>query len=149
MVVKTSRGEISAPVAPLSVASHQLVDPPHETAKQWNTAAWIVQAAYPTVPSTGTTYVYGHACRHRDCAFNDLKDAQRGDTVVVTTTDRVLTYVIGRIGLSSKSAKSLPSWASDSTLRDRMVLVTCQIEDGDLTPYNIVVAAELRSSTPT
>lgn len=125
-----------------------MVDPPHETAEQWITAAWIVQAAYPRAPSTGTTYVYGHACRHILCAFTDLKLAKRGDPVIVTTSERTLTYVIERIGLSSKSSKSLPSWASDSSVTDRLVLVTCEIENGDLTPNNVVITAQLRSSTP-
>ena len=144
LVVKTGHGDIAVPVAPLNVASHELVDPPHETSEQWNTAAWIRQAAYPRVHSTGTTYIYGHACRHRECAFNDLKYAGQGDVVVITTPERTLTYVIDRIGLSSKSANSLPRWASDSTIRDRIIFVTCEIENGKLTPNNLVLSAELR-----
>lgn len=144
LVVKTSAGDVSVPVAPLSVASNELVDPPHETSEQWNTAAWIQQAAYPSVDSTGTTYIYGHACRHFECAFNDLKFANAGDAVVITTPERTLTYAIDRIGLSSKSASSLPRWASDSTIRDRIILVTCEIENGELTPNNLVLSAELR-----
>ena len=142
--MKTGDGDIAVPVAPLNVKSHELVDPPHETSKQWNTAAWIRQAAYPSVHSTGTTYIYGHACRHRECAFNDLKYAGQGDVVVITTPEETLTYVIDRIDLSSKSASSLPLWASDSTIRDRIILVTCEIENGKLTPNNLVLSAALR-----
>ena len=76
--MKTGHGDIAVAVAPLNVASHELVDPPHETPEQWNTAAWIRQAAYPGVHSTGTTYIYGHACLHRECAFNNLKYARQG-----------------------------------------------------------------------
>ena len=148
LVVKTDGGDLSAPVAPLSVQSHELVDPPHATDQQWNTAAWIVQAAYPAVPSRGTTYVYGHACRHRACAFTNLKQAKPGDTVVVTTSTGTLTYVIRRVGLSSKSASSLPGWASNSTVKDRLVLVTCEIESGELTSNNVVITARLTASSP-
>ncbi len=148
LVVKTGAGDLPAQVAPLSVKSHQLVDPPHETAAEWNTAAWIVQAAYPTVSSTGTTYVYGHACRDIECPFTHLEQTAPGDSVVVTTAEGTLTYVVKRTGLSSKTASSLPLWASDSTVSDRLVLVSCQIRDDELTPFNVVVEAELSSTRP-
>ena len=132
----------------MSVASHQLVDPPHDTPQQWNTAAWIVQAAYPAVRSTGTTYIYGHACHHHICPFTNLNQAKLADPVIITTPTATLTYLIRRIGLSPKSASSLPDWASDSTIKDRLVLVTCQFENGDTSTNNIVIVAELSSSTP-
>ncbi len=148
LVVKTDTGDLPARVAPLSVASHQLVDPPHNTAQQWDTAAWIVQAAYPAAESTGTTYIYGHACHHHICPFTNLKQAAGGDPVIVTTPTARLTYLIRRIGLSPKSANSLPGWASDSTVKNRLVLVTCEFEDGDTSTNNIVMVAELSSATP-
>jgi len=45
--------------------------------------------------------------------------------------------------LSPKSASSLPTWASDSTVPDRVVLVTCAYEQGDTSTNNIVVTARL------
>lgn len=134
---------ISANVAPISVASGQPVDPPHATAAQWDTAAWVEQSSFPSVPSTGTSYVYGHACHHHVCPFTYLKDAAIGDRVVITTTAGTFTYRIDRIGLSPKSAPTLPSWASDSTVRNRVVLVTCAYERGDTSTDNIVVVAHL------
>jgi LPXTG-site transpeptidase (sortase) family protein len=148
LVVKTDAGNLPAQVAPMSVASRQLVDPPHDTPQQWDTAAWIVQAAYPAVHSTGTTYIYGHACHHHICPFTDLKQAKLGDPVLVTTATATLTYLIQRIGLSPKSASSLPDWASDSTVKNRLVLVTCEFENGDTSTNNIVIGAHLSSSTP-
>jgi hypothetical protein len=148
LVVRTSRGDLPAAVAPISVSSHQPVDPPNHTPKQWNTAAWVIQAAYPSAPSTGTTYVYGHACHHHVCPFTKLKDATVGDPIVVTTPAGVLNYQINRIGLSPRSARSLPAWASDSTITNRIVLVTCQYEQGDISINNIVVAATLTSAVP-
>lgn len=148
LVVHTASAELPARVAPISVASHQVVDPPHNTPEQWDTAAWVVQAAYPAVPSSGTTYVYGHACHHHVCPFTDLKDAGVGDPVVVTTHWGVLRYRIEQIGPSPKSASSLPAWASDSTVKNRIVLVTCEYEIGDTSLNNIVVTANLVSATP-
>jgi sortase (surface protein transpeptidase) len=77
------------------------------------------------------------------CSFTNLKDADVGDQVRVTTAVRASTYTIERIGLSSKSANSLPSWAADSTVPNRIVLVTCAYEQGDTSTDNIVVVARL------
>jgi LPXTG-site transpeptidase (sortase) family protein len=148
LVVKTNQGDLPAAVAPLSVASHQPVDPPHASAKQWDTAAWIVQSAYPASPSSGTTYVYGHACHYHVCPFTNLKQARVGDSIVVTTPTGVLRYSVNRIGRSPKSANSLPAWASDSTVANRLVLVTCEFEQGDTSTNNIIVVARLTSATP-
>jgi sortase (surface protein transpeptidase) len=87
--------------------------------------------------------VYGHACHHHVCPFTQLKDAAVDDRVRIVTPAGTLTYRIDRIGLSPKSARSLPSWASDSTVRDRVVLVTCAYEEGDISTDNIVVVADL------
>jgi sortase (surface protein transpeptidase) len=80
------------------------------------------------------------------CPFTNLKVAAVGDLVVVTTPSAVLTYRVNRTGLSSKSASSLPSWASNSTVGDRIVLVTCEYEEGDTSVNNIVVVATLAAS---
>lgn len=134
---------ISTNVAPISVASGQPVDPPHATAAQWNTAAWVEESTYPSAHSAGTTYVYGHACHHHVCPFTSLRDAAVGDQVGITTSRGALIYRIDQIGLSPKSASSLPSWAADSTVGNRVVLVTCAYEQGDTSTHNIVVVAHL------
>ena len=143
LVVTMQSGTITTNVAPISVSSNEPVDPPHQTAEQWNTAAWVEQSTFPSAPAKGTTYVYGHACHHHVCSFTNLKDAQVGDQVRVTTTARASTYTVDRIGLSPKSASSLPSWAADSTVPNRIVLVTCAYEQGDTSTNNIVVTAHL------
>jgi LPXTG-site transpeptidase (sortase) family protein len=135
---------INAAVAPISVASSQPVDATHQTAAQWNTAAWVEQSACPSAHSRGTTYIYGHACHHHECSFTRLKDARVGDRVVAATSGATLTYQIKRIGLSPKSATALPSWAADSTVPNRLVLVTCAYEQGDTSTDNIVVVAQLQ-----
>jgi LPXTG-site transpeptidase (sortase) family protein len=126
------------------VASNQPVDPPHQTAAQWDTAAWVQQSAYPSAHSRGTSYIYGHACHHHECSFTRLKDARVGDRVVAATSRARLTYQIKRTGLSPKSATALPSWAADSTVPNRLVLVTCAYEQGDTSTDNIVVVAQLQ-----
>lgn len=146
LVVRTRNASIPANVAPINVRSNQPVDPPHSTPEEWNTAVWVRQSAYPSAPSEGTSYVYGHACHYHICPFTHLNQAQVGDVVAVTTPWAVLTYRIDRIGLSPKSAVSLPSWASDSTVADRLVLVTCEFEHGDTSTNNFVAASHLMAS---
>lgn len=143
LLVRTAAGAIDTAVAPLSVASHQPVDPPHNTALQWDTAAWIVQAAYPARPSRGTTYIYGHACHHHVCPFTNLRDTRIGDTARITTGAAVFTYRIDRIALVPKTATALPNWAADISVRNRIVLVTCHYEHGDTSEHNLVVAAHV------
>jgi hypothetical protein len=146
LTVQTDAGEISADVSPMSVASNQPVDPPHNTAAQWNTAVWVRQSSYPSAHSAGTTYVYGHACHHHVCSFTNLKDADLGGQVTVATAASTLVYRIVRMGLSPKSAISLPLWASDSSVPNRLVLVTCAYEQGDTSTENLVVVAQLQRS---
>jgi LPXTG-site transpeptidase (sortase) family protein len=146
LTISTGTGAIRAAVAPISVASNQPVDPPHETAAQWNTAAWVTQSAYPSAHSRGTSYVYGHACHYHQCSFTRLKDARVGDRVIATTARAALSYRIERIGISPKSAAALPSWAADSTVPNRLILVTCAYEQGDTSTSNIVVVARLQSA---
>jgi hypothetical protein len=146
LTVQTHSGDISADVSPISVASNEPVDPPHYTAAQWNTAVWVRQSSYPSAPSAGTSYVYGHACHYHVCSFTNLKDAGLGDTVTVTTAASTLVYRIGRIGLSPRAAISLPLWASDSSVPNRLILVTCAYEQGDTSTDNLVVVAYLQRS---
>jgi LPXTG-site transpeptidase (sortase) family protein len=146
LTISTGTGAIRAAVAPISAASNQPVDPPHETAAQWNTAAWVTQSAYPSAHSRGTSYVYGHACHYHQCSFTRLKDARVGDHVIATTARAALSYRIERIGTSPKSAAALPSWAADSTVPNRLILVTCAYEQGDTSTSNIVVVARLQSA---
>ena len=96
LVVKTGHGDIAVPIAPLNVASHELVDPP---LRDWRSSGTPRPGSgrrpIQSVHRTATTYVYG-ICRdlYRECAFNDLRYAHQGDVVIVTAPERTLTYVI-------------------------------------------------------
>jgi sortase (surface protein transpeptidase) len=143
LVVHTVAGAISVPVAPFSVASHQPVDPPKSTARQLGTAAWIVQSTYPDQPGRGTAYIYGHACLSFPCAFNDLVDTKIGDIAQITTRAATLIYRVDRTGLSPKTANALPDWASDSTVPNRIVLITCSYQASGASTDNLIVIARL------
>ena len=143
LVVTMRSGRLSTKVDAISVASNEPVDPPHQTAAQWNTAVWVEQSTYPSTPANGTTYVYGHACHYHACPFTYLGDARIGDIARIMAASGTKSYRIERTGLSPKSATSLPPWASDSTVPNRLVLVTCAFEHGDTSTSNVVVVARL------
>ncbi len=150
LVVDTSAGNIEAPIAPLGVdvgsdGTAAPIDPPHDTAQQWRTAAWIEQSAYPTAAATGgPSYIYGHACHHHVCSFTQLRDAATGNTVTVDTPASLLTYRICATGRSSKTGNlQVPTCGAEPV---NLVLVTCEYEQGDQSTHNLVVAAQLVSS---
>lgn len=150
LVVRTSAGNIEAPIAALSVeletdGTAAPIDPPHDTAQQWRTAAWIEQSAYPTAAATGgPSYIYGHACHHHVCSFTHLRNATTGDAVTVDTPASLLTYRICATGRSAKNGNlQVPTCGAEPV---DLVLVTCEYEQGDQSTHNLVVAAQLVSS---
>jgi sortase family protein len=119
------------------------VDPP-----RWRQAVWVRYRPLvrPTDPARGTSYVYGHACHHHDCAFTALKDARRGGTVVVTGDGRQVVYRI--TSTSDDYPKSGPgslaqqrNGVANRNVADRLVLITCAYDSGDVSLNNFVVVA--------
>ncbi len=149
LLVSTARTIIRAPVAPLPAVVHaggsaEPIDPPHDSAQDWLTAAWIIQSAYPSAPSAGTSYIYGHACHYHVCAFTMLNAARAGDAITVTTSAGELSYQVCAIGVSPKSGNLIVPRCT-KTAPD-LVLVTCEYEQGDTSTSNIVVAAALTAA---
>lgn len=138
-------------VGVLDVPSNTEVVPPEPSGHNWSgTSIRVKASAYPSYPSSGTTYVYGHACQHHICPFSAIQrkpggsyTVARGDTITIRTPSGVLTYRVTRVGSSSKSYNSLPAWANDSTVPNRVVVVTCEYESGGQSANNIVVVAKL------
>lgn len=157
-------------VGVMKVASNTVVKPPEYLGCPWTSSSqmqhagssdpagcnWsdtsirVAASAYPSYPSNGTTYVYGHACQHHICPFSAIQrkaaggyTVARGDTITIRTPSGVLTYRVTRVGSSSKNHNSLPAWANDSTVPNRVVVVTCEYESGGQSANNIVVVAKL------
>lgn len=150
LVVHTSRGDISALVNPLSATirsdgSAEAIDPPHGNARQWDTAAWIEQSAYPATPPSGPSYIYGHACHYHLCPFTRLRDVQVGDAVTVQSAASPIRYRVCAVGVSSKAGNLVvPTCGSSADL----VLVTCRFERGDTSTDNLVVVATVIRTGP-
>ncbi len=143
--VHTSQGEIHAAVAPLSATirsdgTPEPIDPPHSSARQWDTAAWIEQSAYPERPARGPSYIYGHACHYHVCPFTRLLNSRVGDTITVQTTAKPIRYRVCATGVSSKAGNLVVPTCNSST---DLVLVTCQYEHGDTSTNNLVVVATM------
>jgi hypothetical protein len=154
VALDTDAGPIRAHVVPIDVASGQPVQPPEGTAAQWNTAVWVRASAFPAARTPGTTYVYGHACRHHVCPFTRIErraggafTVHSGDSIVVTTATARLDYTVMRVAAVPKDAGTLPAWVGYGSVPNRLVLVTCEYEDGEQSLNNIVVVARLDHGT--
>ena len=142
-MVHAGSGDITTLVDPLSATlrsdgTAEPIDPPHGSARQWDTAAWIEQSAYPAEPASGPSYIYGHACHYHLCPFTRLRDVRVGDAVTVQSSASPISYRVCSVGVSSKAGNLVvPPCASSTDL----VLVTCQFERGDTSTSNLVVVA--------
>ncbi|MDQ6937418.1 MAG: sortase [Actinomycetota bacterium] len=146
----TSRGDIPAPVARFSATIHSdgtadPIDPSHANARDWATAAWIEQSAYPASPARAASYIYGHACHHHQCSFTHLSDAAVGDAITVTTSPSVLRYRVCASGLSPKTGNLVIPQCQPASVD--LVLVTCAYEQGDTSTDNLIVVATLIGAT--
>lgn len=163
--IKTKQGTVLPSPSPTSCAapvqigvmdvpSYAMVTPPEPAGHNWcDTSVRIKASAYPSSPSTGTTYVYGHACAHHVCPFTDIRllpgggySVQPGDQVVAETSTGVLTLRVCRVYSSPKDGPfKEPNCGGQSI---DLVIIACEYEPG--TTYdngmNVVVAATLVAS---
>jgi hypothetical protein len=131
-------------LAPVAVGDgYAPIDPP-----RWNQAVWVrYRPLVPPMDTTrGTSYVYGHACHHHTCAFTDLFHAAGGGSITLSQGARVVRYRIVRTsadfpksGAGSLAART--SGVANRSVPDRLVLITCAYESGDVSLNNFVVVA--------
>ena len=111
-----------------------------------DTSRWIRNAAYPTAPPTGVTYVYGHACRVHVCPFTPVKETsagytvRAGDTVTVDTGATLLSYRVCAVAASPKAG---PAKQPACGSRVDLDIVTCQYDASGASTENIIIAATL------
>lgn len=136
-------------VSAINVASHALVVPPVPArSEDWrNTSVWVDASAFPAAPSSGTSYVYGHACTAKLCPFTALRrtpaggyTVQAGDQILVSTSTAALSYRVCGVGSSPKSGDLVVPPCNGQ--RVDLVIVTCEYEDG-VSRDNLVVASTL------
>jgi hypothetical protein len=137
------------------VSTHQqgrwVIIPPMATNADLRRVYWWSEHAAPADPSSGTAYIYGHACSHYAlCAFNDLSMLATGDLVTVTTVRGALAYrVVARPVRLAKTATGIgASSIYDYGVVNRLVLVTCGYAPDGSSPWNWVVVTQLAAATP-
>jgi hypothetical protein len=116
-----------------------------------DTSRWVRNAAYPSAPPAGVTYVYGHACRVHVCPFTPVRQTatgytvRPGDTVTIDTGAALLTYRVCAVAASPKDG---PARQPACTGRVDLDIVTCQYDARGASTENIVIAATLAAGKP-
>jgi hypothetical protein len=144
------------------------LDPPGD---QYHTVCWVQEGfgVAPGVRSGGTSYILGHswaeaplvltplsttAMAHMDMAAPvDLAGvptfpttAINGYTVVLTTPNGVLTYTVDSAYAVAKSQAADVAPLMDEKTPNRLVIITCGVDNGQDVDVNIIVNATLTSS---
>jgi hypothetical protein len=127
-----------------------LIIPPMATNADLQRVYWWSERAAPGTPSTGTAYIYGHACaRYALCAFNRLRELAKGDLVTVATGRGALAYRVAAkpVRLAKTAAGIGASPIYDYGVVNRLVLITCGYAPDGSSPWNWVVITQLATST--
>jgi hypothetical protein len=102
----------------------------------WDQVVYWDTSALPGTDSDGTTYVYGHACKHHTCPFTALglmspSELRQllGGKIVVRTSRGTLTYTIDTIGALSKTGNHTLSTVSTAKSGNRFGIVLCQYDE--------------------
>jgi hypothetical protein len=125
------------------------ITPPEATWVDLQSAYWWSQRRYsalPGAPSTGTTFLYMHACLQVHCAGNDLHRLRGGEAVVLATRAGVLHYRVVRVLRLDKTPQGV---GNNNTLysyghRNQLRLVTCGYAPDGSSPFNWAVIATLQ-----
>jgi hypothetical protein len=145
-------------VGQIVAQSNEEVTPPEPKKTNWcDTTVRVVASAYPTVPSTGTTYIYGHSCLQHTCPFSDIActancttpnptfSVESGDHLVIKTPNGTLTEEVCGIGFSPKGEHGTLIIPPCKGGIPDTVVTTCDNENG-LDNENVVTSARVVSS---
>jgi hypothetical protein len=143
------------------------LDPPGD---QYHTVCWV-QADFGVAPgsaSGGTSYILGHSWARAPLVLNQLSELAsqeypgagpqaengvpiypvvglNGYAITLTTPTGTLVYNVTRSYLVSKNlAGNVDSLMANSP--DRVVIITCAVQNGIDLDYNVIVEAQLASS---
>lgn len=107
---------------------------------------WWADSELPGTDSPGTTFILGHNYSEADFVpFSTLEDASVGDTIHLGTVNGVLDYRVDQVLKTPKSIFSDPNQLDKlkTPVPGRLVLMTCDTENGHNTYDNFVVIAQL------
>jgi len=144
------------------------LDPPGD---QVHTVCWV-DSGFGVAPGTaarGTTYVLGHAWSVQKLVLNPLSEyaaAHVGPatrlptgvttysvpsllgkyTITLTTSSGILTYTVTDAYLVNKDDARGVTSLMNTSVPDRVVLITCAVRNGVDLPQNVILYAKLTSS---
>ncbi len=144
------------------------LDPPGD---QYHTVCWVERdfGVAPGSASGGTTYILGHSWAYAQLVLNQLSERATleypgagpqyeggipiypvtglaGYRIWLTTPNGTLGYDVSRAYLVGKNdAGSVQSLMANSP--DRVVIITCAVKEGRDLDYNVIVEAQISSST--
>lgn len=146
------------------------LDPPGD---QYHTVCWVQEGfgVAPGSSSGGTSYILGHAWARAPLVLNQLSELATQEfpgagpqneagvpiypvaglndyAITLTTPTGVLVYEVTRSYLVAKNqAGNVPSLMANSA--DRVVIITCAVQNGVDLDYNVIVEAQIASSSAT
>ena len=147
------------------------LDPPGD---QLHTVCWVRQGwgVAPSSPSTGTTYVLGHAWAEQRLVLNPMSELAmnqvdlarpsyeagvaiypvtdlNGYSITLASGGGHFTYRVTRaFAVNKNDAGSIPS-VMDEHIPNRLVLITCGVHNGVDVDVNVIAYATLVSATVT
>ena len=144
------------------------LDPPGD---QYHTVCWVQEGfgVAPGVDSGGTSYILGHSWAQAPLVLTPLSTtamahmdmgkpvdlagvptypttAINGYRIVLTTPNGVLTYTVDSAYAVSKQLAANVAPLMDEKTPNRLVIITCGVNDGQDIDVNIIVNATLTSS---
>lgn len=143
--VRSTPSGIDAAVDPITGVrgpdgAWQAIDPPSVAR-----AVWLAQSAEPGRASPGATVLYGHACRGLKCVFDELVHVTVGEAIELDTDAGTFTYEVTRLLDLPKTGPA--SLASQASVPNELLLVTCAYKADATSPDNLVVVARLVRAT--
>lgn len=107
---------------------------------------WWADSELPGTDSPGTTFILGHNYSGADSVpFSVLETVSPGNTIQIGTSNGTLNYRVDQVLKTPKSAFSDPTQLESliKPVPGRLVLMTCDTENGQDTYDNFVVIAQL------
>lgn len=151
--IKLNNAKASGPIAPQPE--------PNEGPGLWyyppqlDQVAWAEGCAMPSVPSGGTTYVFGHSNRNPNGprgVFDNLPKVAKQDRIQLLTAKGAFTYAATKnisVGFADLTKHQTNGDFGDGSVNDRLVLLTCRIPGGDQNySHNTVITAMLEDFKP-
>jgi sortase (surface protein transpeptidase) len=130
--------QVKAQVVPIDLEG-DVLEPPADVKK----VGWWSRSAQPG-SKTGQTLMTGHSARAGYSPMNNLRDIQRGASILIRSEDKQASYLVQRVVVWSKQkvAEHSDDLFDPEDHARRLVLVTSANFDGRVWRGNVIVFAQ-------